>query len=35
MKKDDIFDKIYPNEALKILRQIAKTDKNLKKKIGL
>jgi hypothetical protein len=33
MKKDDIFDKISPNEALKILRQIAKTDKNLKKKI--
>lgn len=33
MKKDDIFEKISPNEALKILRQIAKTDKNLKKKI--
>ena len=33
MKKDDIFDKISPNEALKILRQIVKTDKKLKKKI--
>ena len=31
--KDDIFDKISPNEALEILRQITKTDKNLKKKI--
>ena len=31
--KNDIFDKISPNEALKILRQITKTDKNLKKKI--
>jgi hypothetical protein len=33
MMKDDIFDKISPNEALKILRQITKTDKDLKKKI--
>ena len=33
MKKDDIFDKISPNEALEILRQITKTDKNLKNKI--
>lgn len=33
MKKDDIFKKISPNEALKILRQITKQDKNLKKKI--
>jgi hypothetical protein len=33
MKKDDIFDKISPNEALEILRQITKTDKDLKKKI--
>jgi len=31
--KNDIFDKISPNEALKILRQITKTDKNLKKRI--
>lgn len=31
--KNDIFDKISPNEALKILRQITKIDKNLKKKI--
>ena len=31
--KDDIFDKISPNEALEILRQITKTDKILKKKI--
>ena len=31
--KNDIFDKISPNEALTILRQITKTDKNLKKKI--
>ena len=28
--KNDIFDKISPNEALKILRQITKADKNLK-----
>jgi hypothetical protein len=33
MKKDDIFEKISPNEALEILRQIAKKDKNLRKKI--
>ena len=33
MKKDDIFEKISPYEALEILRQIAKKDKNLKKKI--
>ena len=33
MKKDDIFEKLSPNEALEILRQITKTDKNLKKKI--
>lgn len=31
--KEDIFDKISPNEALEILRQITKTDKKLKKKI--
>jgi len=31
--KNDIFDKISPSEALGILRQIAKTDKNLKKRI--
>ena len=30
--KDIIFDKISPNEALIILRQISKTDKNLKDK---
>jgi len=33
MKKDDIINNISPTEALKILRQITKTDKNLKKKI--
>lgn len=33
MKKDDIFEKISPDEALEILRQITKKDKNLKKKI--
>ncbi|MBW1799928.1 MAG: hypothetical protein JRJ85_04280 [Deltaproteobacteria bacterium] len=33
MKKDDIFNNISPTEALKILRQITKTDKNLKNKI--
>ena len=33
MKKDDIFDKISPNEALEILRQITKIDNGLKKKI--
>lgn len=31
--KDDIFNKISPNEALEILRQITKTDTKLKKKI--
>ena len=31
--KDDIFNKISPNEALEILRQITKTDTRLKKKI--
>jgi len=31
--KDDIFNKISPSEALQILRKIAKTDKNLKKRI--
>jgi hypothetical protein len=31
--KEDIFDKISPNEALKILRQISKTDNVLKDKI--
>ena len=31
--KNDIFDKISPNEALKILRQISKSDKILKDKI--
>jgi len=34
MKKDDIFDKISPNEALEILRRITKTDNDLKKKIN-
>lgn len=33
MKKDDIFEKISSNEAIEILRQITKKDKNLKKKI--
>ena len=33
MKKDDLLDKISPNEASEILRQITKTDKNLKRKI--
>jgi hypothetical protein len=33
MKKDDIFNRISPTEALEILRQITKTDKNMKKKI--
>ncbi|MBW1777277.1 MAG: hypothetical protein JRJ54_06750 [Deltaproteobacteria bacterium] len=33
MKKDDIFKKISPNEALEILRLITQQDKNLKKKI--
>ena len=31
--KNNIFDKISPNEALKILRHLIKTDKNLKNKI--
>ena len=31
--KNDILDKITPNEALEILRQISRTDKNLKMKI--
>ena len=31
--KDDIFNKISPDEALEILEQIAKTDKKLKKRI--
>ena len=31
--KNDIFNKISPSEALEILKQIAKTDKKLKKKI--
>jgi hypothetical protein len=31
--KNDIFNKISPNEALEILRQIAKTDKNSKGRI--
>jgi len=31
--KNDIFEKISPDEALEILRQITKTDKKLKKKI--
>ena len=31
--KEDIFDKISPSEALEILKQIAKTDKKLKKRI--
>jgi hypothetical protein len=31
--KDDIFNKISPDEALEILRQITRTDKTLKKKI--
>lgn len=31
--KDNIFDKISPNEALQILKKIAKTDKKLKSKI--
>ena len=33
MKKDDIFDKISPNEALKILRQLTKADNDLKSKV--
>ena len=31
--EDDIFNKISPSEALEILKQIAKTDKKLKKRI--
>jgi hypothetical protein len=31
--KNDIFNKISPSEALEILKQIAKTDKKLKKRI--
>jgi hypothetical protein len=31
--KDDIFNKISPSEALEILRQLANTDKQLKKRI--
>lgn len=31
--KNDIVNKISPNEALEILRQISRTDRNLKKKI--
>jgi hypothetical protein len=31
--KDDIFNTISPDEALEILKQIAKTDKKLKKRI--
>ncbi len=31
--KDDIFNKISPDEALEILKQIAKADKKLKKRI--
>lgn len=33
MKKDEIFNKISPDEALKILRQLIKTDNDLKTKI--
>jgi len=33
MKKDDILDKISPDEALEILRQLTKTDNELKTKI--
>ncbi len=31
--KDDIFNKMSPDEALEILKEIAKTDKKLKKRI--
>lgn len=31
--KNDILEKVSPNEALEILRRITKTDKELKKKI--
>lgn len=33
MAKNDLFERISPNEALKILRQLAKSDKKLKAKI--
>jgi hypothetical protein len=33
MKKNDILDKISPDEALEILRQITKNDNDLKKNI--
>jgi hypothetical protein len=33
MTKDDIFNKITPDEALEILRQLAKTDNDLKAKV--
>ncbi len=33
MKKDDIFHKISPDEALEILKQLTKADNNLKTKI--
>ena len=33
MKTNDIFEKISPNEALEILRQIIRTDKDMKKKV--
>ena len=33
MKKDDIFHKISPKEALEILKKLSKTDNNLKMKI--
>jgi hypothetical protein len=33
MRKDDIFDKISPDEALEILRQLTKTDNDLKTKV--
>jgi hypothetical protein len=33
MRKNDIFDKITPDEALEILRQLTKTDNNLKTKV--
>jgi hypothetical protein len=33
MKKDDIFNKITPDEALKILRRLTKTDIDLKTKV--
>jgi hypothetical protein len=33
MRKDEIFNNISPDEALKILRQLSKTDSNLKTKV--